>query len=150
MVKDRNIKELGAQLAIIAFGFVIFAGIILAFVPNLLPGKDPIPANVTGDLRVAYAFARTEEGNDLLEMMPCYCGYKYVGHMHTRNCFWTDEGEWDKHGVRCRICVEIAMNTKLMHEEGKDVCEIREKIDSHYERVAEHATETPIPEGCEG
>jgi hypothetical protein len=150
MVKNWRIRELGAQLAIIAFGFVILAGVVLVFVPNLLPGKDPIPANVTGDLRIAYAFSRTEEGNDLLEQMPCYCGCKYVGHMHTRDCFWTDEGKWDKHGVRCMICVEIAMNTKLMHVDGKDVCEIRVKIDSHYERVAEHATETPIPEGCEG
>ena len=148
-MKNRSIRELGLQLVAMVFGGMVIAGVVLAFVPNLLPEKDPIPANVTGDLRVAYAFAMTEEGNDLLEQMPCYCGCKYVGHMHTRDCFWTDEGDWDKHGVRCMICVEIAMNTKLMHEDGKDVCEIREKIDSHYERVAEHATETPMPEGCE-
>ena len=149
-MKNRSIRELGVQLAVLAFGGMVLAGAVLVFVPNLLPGKDPIPANVTGDLRVAYAFALTGEGNDLLEQMPCYCGCKYVGHRHTRDCFWTDEGDWDKHGVRCMICVEIAMNTKLMHEEGKDVCEIREKIDFHYERVAEHATETPLPEGCLG
>ena len=106
-------------------------------------------ANVTGDLRVAYAFALTDEGNDLLEQMPCFCMCKNIDHMHTRDCFWTDEGKWDKHGMRCLICIEIAMNTKMMHEDGKDVCEIREKIDSHYERIAEHATETPMPEGCE-
>ncbi len=147
MVKNKNIRELGVQLFIIAFGFIVIAGVVLAFVPNLLPGKDPIPANVTGDLRVAYAFALTEEGNDLLEQIPCYCGCVYVGHKHTRNCFWTDEGDWDKHGMRCKICIEIAMNTKLMHEDGKGILEIRETIDSHYERVAEHATETPMPEG---
>ena len=146
-MKNRSIRELGVQLVIIAFGFMIIAGVILVFVPDLLPGKDPIPANVTGDLRVAYAFALTEAGNDLLEQVPCYCGCKNIGHMHTRDCFWTDEEKWDKHGVRCMICVEIAMNTKLMHEEGKGIIEIREKIDSHYERIAEYATETPMPEG---
>jgi len=148
-MKNRSIRELEVQLAIIAFGGMIIAGIALTLIPDLLPGKDPIPANITGDLRVAYAFALTEEGNDLLEQMPCFCMCKNLGHMHTRDCFWTDEGKWDKHGVRCRICVEIAMNTKLMYEDGKDVCEIREKIDSHYQWIAEHATETPMPEGCE-
>ena len=146
-MKNRSIRELGVQLAIITFGLMVIAGVVLAFVPNLLPGKDPIPANVTGDLRVAYAFALTEEGNDLLEQVPCYCGCKNIGHRHTRDCYWTDEGKWDKHGVRCMICVEIAMNTKLMHEEGRGIMEIREKIDSHYERIAEYATETPMPEG---
>ena len=39
------------------------------------------------------------------------------------------------------------MKTKLMHEDGKGILKIREKIDSHYERVVEHAPETPMPEG---
>jgi hypothetical protein len=147
VMKKRSIRDLATQLAIITFGFMILAGVVLTFIPDLLSEKDPIPANVTGDLRVAYTFALTERGNDLLEQVPCYCGCKNVGHMHTRDCFWTDGGEWDKHGVRCKICVEIAMNTKLMHEDGKSILEIREKIDSHYERVAEYATETPMPTG---
>ena len=34
-----------------------------------------------------------------------------------------------------------------MREDGKSVLEIREKIDSNYERVADYATETPMPVG---
>ena len=144
----KSIKEFGVQPLIIAFGIVILAGVYIGLVPILYPENDPIPVNITGDLRVAYAFAKTEKGNELLEQIPCYCGCKNIEHKHTRDCFWNNNGEWDKHGVRCRICVEIAMNTKLMHEDGKNVCEIREKIDSHYERIAEYSTETPMPEGC--
>ena len=142
MVKSRNIRELGVQLVVIAFGLMIIAGAVLVFMPTLISKKDPIPADVTGDLRVTYAFALTGESNGLLEQIPCYCGCRYVGHKHTRDCYWTDEGEWDKHGMTCKICVEIAMNTKLMHEEGEGILAIRAKIDAHYERVAGHATET--------
>ena len=147
-MRKRSIRDLATQLAVIAFGFMILTGVVLTFTPDLLSGKDPIPANVTGELIIVYAFSLTEEGNDLLEQqMPYYCGCKNVDHMHARNCFWTDEGEWDKHGVRCKVCVEIAVNTKLKHEDGKSVLEIREKIDSNYERVADYATETPMPVG---
>jgi hypothetical protein len=91
-MKKRSIRDLAVQLAVIAFGFMILAGVVLTFMPDLLSEKDPIPANVTGELRIAYAFDLTEEGDDLLEQMPYYCGCKYEGHMHARDCFWTDEG----------------------------------------------------------
>ena len=72
---------------------MIIAGGVLVLMLNFLPGKDPIPTNVTGDIGVAYAFALTEEGNNLLEQIPGYCGCNYVGHRHIRDCSWTDEGE---------------------------------------------------------
>ena len=66
-MRKRSIRDLATQLAVIAFGFMILTGVVLTFMPDLLSGKDPIPANVTGELKIAYAFALTEEGNDLLE-----------------------------------------------------------------------------------
>ena len=66
-MRKRSIRDLATQLAVIAFGFMILTGVVLTFTPDLLSGKDPIPANVTGELIIVYAFSLTEEGNDLLE-----------------------------------------------------------------------------------
>ncbi len=111
-------------------------------------GKHQIPSGVTGDTRLSYEWAKTEEGDALLELLPCYCGCISEGHKHARDCFWRDNEKFEKHGIGCSICVHIAMKAKQMHELGRDICEIRKEIDRFYEFVKEKGTETPIPEGC--
>ncbi len=148
-MNTRKIPELGLRVVLVAVGVFILAGAVLSF----LPGMTPIPSEITGDLRVVYAWARTDEGVELVEQVPCYCGCgERAGHEHVRGCFWMDDGSIEDNpnynGKRCSICVEIAMNAKMMHEDGKDICEIRASIDSHYEAISEHGMETPMPDGC--
>ena len=69
-------------------------------------------------------------------------------HKHTRHCFWRDDNTFDKHGITCSVCFNIAIETKKMHEEGKDICEIRKAIDKFYEPNKHLGTDTPMPEGC--
>jgi hypothetical protein len=76
---------------------------------------------VTGEVRVLYEWARTVEGNDILEQVPCYCPYEALGHRNTRDCYWKDSRSSEEHGVDCGECLDIA-----------DI-----------------ATDTPMPEGCE-
>ena len=107
-----------------------------------------IPDYVTGDMRTIYEWAKTPEGAGLLEQIPCYCGCKYAGHKHTRHCYWRDDGTFDKHGITCAVCYDIATKTKQRHEEGVGVCEIRKEIDAFYAPNAHLKTDTPMPEGC--
>ncbi|MFQ6009566.1 MAG: PCYCGC motif-containing (lipo)protein [Candidatus Aenigmatarchaeota archaeon] len=139
-------KERAIGLVII----IIFVGITAYFFISsevLEPGE--IPSYVTGEMRAMYEWSNTPEGGALLEYMPCYCGCKFEGHKHTRHCFWRDDGTFDKHGITCSVCLDIAKKTKQMHEEGKDICEIRKEIDSFYAPNVELGTETPMPAGCE-
>jgi len=134
----------------IAIGvLVLFAGIIAYFFISSSTAKGEIPPYVTGEKREIYEWARTAEGAALLEQMPCYCGCKYEGHKHTRHCFWTDEGGFDKHGITCSVCFDIAIKTKQMHEQGIDICEIRKEVDKFYEPNKHLGTDTPMPAGCE-
>lgn len=137
-------KERIIGLAII----IIFIVVVAFFFISSKTAKGRIPSYVTGEKRAMYEWAKTPEGVVLLEQVPCYCGCKYEGHKHVRHCFWKDDGTFDKHGITCAICIDIAKETKQMHEEGKDICEIRKEIDSFYAAHADLATPTPMPEGC--
>lgn len=134
---------------IIAVGvIVIFLGIIAYFFLSSETAKGTIPAYVTGEKKMIYEWAKTQEGAALLEQMPCYCGCKFEGHLHTRHCFWRDDGSFDKHGITCSVCFDIAKKTKQMHEQGIDICTIRKEIDKFYEPNKHLGTDTPMPAGC--
>ena len=128
---------------------LIFIGIIAYFFISSRSATQEIPPYVTGEMRMMYEWAKTPEGKMLLEQIPCYCGCKYAGHKHAAHCFWNDEGNFDKHGITCSVCFDIAKKAKEMHEQGKDVCEIRKTIDKFYEPNKQLGTETPMPAGCE-
>ncbi len=133
---------------IAAVVLLVFVGIIAYFFVSSETAKDQIPSYVTGEKRAIYEWAKTKEGAALLEQVPCYCGCKFEGHKHTRHCFWRDDGTFDKHGITCSVCFDIAKKTRLMHDQGIDICTIRKEIDKFYEPNKHLGTDTPMPEGC--
>lgn len=145
--KSRGMKkESLAGLAIV----IVFIGVIAYFFISSEAPKGEIPAYVTGETRQLYEWAKTPDGAMLLEQVPCYCGCKYEGHLHARHCFWRDDGTFDKHGITCSTCLDIAKKSIAMLEQGNNTCQIRNSIDKFYEPNAELATSTPMPEGCTG
>ena len=127
---------------------LVFLGAIAYFFISSRSTTQEIPPYVTGEMRAMYEWAKTAEGKALLEQMPCYCGCKFEGHKHTAHCFWNDKGNFDKHGITCSVCFDIAKKTKEMHEQGKDICTIRKEVDKFYEPNKHLGTETPMPAGC--
>ena len=106
-------------------GFVGLAGYEVAIgddYANLFEGEKGVTEEQTGLLlsynsslrkwEKVYEWAKTPEGAGLLEQMPCYCGCKYEGHKHVRHCYWRDDGSFDKHGITCSVCFDIAKKTK--------------------------------------
>jgi hypothetical protein len=125
-----------------------FIGIIAYFFISSGTSTWQIPPYVSDEMREIYEWANTTIGKQLLEQVPCYCGCKFEGHLHTRHCFWRDDGRFDKHGLTCSVCFDTAVKTKEMYEQGSDICEIRKTIDKFYEPNKHLGTETPMPEGC--
>lgn len=146
MMKKKKI--FGKEKIIGGIILFLFFGIIAYFFISSETAGTEIPFYVTEEKRVMYEWAKTAEGAAILEQLPCYCGCKYEGHKHTRHCFWRDDGTFDKHGITCSVCLDIAEKAKQMHEEGESICEIRKEIDAFYAPNKELATETPMPEGC--
>lgn len=149
-MKKKNVRKGLPKGRILVLALIaVFVGSIAYFFVSsetLKPGE--IPSYVTGEMRAMYEWAATPEGKVLLEQMPCYCGCKYEGHLHTRHCFWRDDGTFDKHGMTCSVCFDIAKKTKQMHEQGIDICTIRKDVDSFYEPNKHLGTNTPMPAGC--
>ncbi|HLC68477.1 MAG TPA: PCYCGC motif-containing (lipo)protein [Candidatus Bilamarchaeaceae archaeon] len=131
---------------VVVLAFVVI--IAYFFLSSETAAAGQIPDYVTGETREIYEWAKTPEGAALLEQIPCYCGCRYEGHLHSRHCFWRDDGSFDKHGITCSVCLDIGRKAREMHEEGADICEIRNAIDEFYAPNAHLGTETPMPEGC--
>ncbi len=130
---------------------IIIAGVVLLIIVTgylaffTKPAKGEVPGNVMGETRQVYEWAKTEDGRQVLEQIPCYCGCSHEGHMHARHCFWKDNGEFDGHGVGCGTCLHIGKKAMQMHAEGKNICEIRSEIDSTFKDYEDLSTPTPMP-----
>ncbi|HZG84577.1 PCYCGC motif-containing (lipo)protein [Paenibacillus sp.] len=99
-------------------------------------------------VRNAYLIAAMSA--DTLDFIPCYCGCgESAGHLSNKNCFISeirDDGsvEWDDHGTRCGVCLQIAVEAAAMKKDGASLQDIREAIDAKYKDVGP-ATPTPQP-----
>lgn len=102
------------------------------------------------DMRMIYKLAG--QATDILEYMPCYCGCgESAGHENNMNCFLDEVREdgsvvWDDHGTRCLVCLEIAVKSVQMKQEGKSLKEVRDAIDTEYGNGNYTTpTDTPMP-----
>ncbi|MDE5414980.1 PCYCGC motif-containing (lipo)protein [Alkalihalobacterium chitinilyticum] len=96
-------------------------------------------------------YERVPYYQDLLEHIPCYCGCAdYVSHRHTYDCFVHEHFEngnvqWDDHGARCGVCLEIAHYSMKYYDEGVSPLQIRQIIDEMYKEGFPEPTDTPMP-----
>lgn len=101
------------------------------------------------DIKIIYAAAAQHQ--ELLEHIPCYCGCgTSAGHKSSYQCFvhevYEDGSlEWDDHGTRCGVCLEIAATAVVEYKDGKSIKEIRDGIDEAYKEGYSSPTPTPMP-----
>lgn len=113
---------------------------------------DKLPKFLDGqnDTMVA-AYKLAAKNTDLLKWIPCYCGCAdSADHKSNQNCFVKEKLEdgsivWDDHGTRCIVCVNIAVTSIKMKEEGKTPKEIRTYIDQTYSKGYAPPTKTEMP-----
>jgi len=143
MVKNKvgNEKLIGIIIVVV---FII--GLSIFFMSTTSFKSGEIPSAATGKIREAYIFA--QEHPEILKQIPCYCGCAFEGHLNSYDCFWKADGTADRHGLTCSICVDIAIKSRDMFNQGKDICEIRNAIDTFYAANKDIATPTPMPAGC--
>ncbi|WP_270896132.1 PCYCGC motif-containing (lipo)protein [Aliibacillus thermotolerans] len=101
---------------------------------------------------IANVYAMTVHEEDLLEHIPCYCGCgESARHRNVFDCFVhqkNDDGTviWDNHGMKCGVCLDIAVESIGLKEQGASPSEIREAIDEKYKEGYATPTKTPVPE----
>lgn len=98
-------------------------------------------------------YANVPNHQELLEHMPCYCGCgDSAGHTSNYDCFvhenFADGSlQWDDHGTRCGVCLEIANYSMKRAEKGEHPLEIRNAVDQAYKEGYAQPTNTPMPSG---
>ncbi|WP_028399987.1 PCYCGC motif-containing (lipo)protein [Ectobacillus panaciterrae] len=88
---------------------------------------------------------------ELLASIPCYCGCgESAGHTSNKSCFIREVKEngeviWDSHATTCVNCMEIALESASMKQNGSSALEIRNYIDNKYKEGYGKPTPTPMP-----
>lgn len=114
----------------------------VAVLPSFLKGQSE-------QIRIVYEAAG--KSTDVLKWIPCYCGCgESAGHTSNMNCFVKEVNKdgsfvWDDHGTRCAVCLQIAVESIKLKQEGKSLKEIRSYIDKAYEKGFAKPTDTPMP-----
>ena len=121
-------------------------------IQELTASADVLPAFLDSqreEIRLVYTIAG--QAADILEWMPCYCGCgESAGHTSNLNCFIKEinaDGSilWDDHGTRCGVCLQIAVESVKMKQEGMSLKEIRDVIDDTYKQGYAKPTDTKMP-----
>ncbi|SOC15552.1 uncharacterized protein with PCYCGC motif [Ureibacillus xyleni] len=101
------------------------------------------------EIRLVYAAAG--QATDILQWIPCYCGCgESARHRSNLNCFIAETRKdgsivWDDHGTRCIACLEIAVESIRLYQDGKTLKEIRNTIDTKYQDGYAAPTPTEMP-----
>jgi hypothetical protein len=101
--------------------------------------------------QIRLVYEASGKATEILKWMPCYCGCgESAGHTSNMNCFVKEvhaDGSviWDDHGTRCGVCMQIAVQSIKMKQEGKSLKEIRDSIDNTYKKGYSNPTKTPMP-----
>jgi len=98
-------------------------------------------------------YANVPNHQKLLEHIPCYCGCgDSAGHTSNYQCFVHENFEdgslqWDDHGTRCGVCLDIAYYSMERAEKGDNPMDIRKAVDNAYKEGYARPTNTPMPTG---
>ena len=90
----------------------------------------------SSEVQEAYHFALANPDN-ILSQMPCYCGCIQRGvHKNNRDCFINEDARgndyFDKMGLNCGTCIDIALAVKNLYGQGKSAQEIKDVITNKF------------------
>lgn len=119
---------------------------------ELTAGVTELPSFLNEfDPQIAQIYQLAAQNEELLQWIPCYCGCgQSVQHKSNRECFVRevkDDGqiEWTSHGTTCGVCLETAVESVQLKQQGKSDLEIRKYIDQKYAQGYAEPTPTPFP-----
>ena len=140
---------------------VIGALMVISAVANAIKSGDPVKvekdqiienlpeyASRVSSIQQGYVFASMHP--EILSWIPCYCGcYRpHNGRIHgsVKDCFLVNDEPlvYERHAAHCKGCVNIALDTERMYNEGRPLTDIRDYIDMTYGRDGTlRGTDTP-------
>lgn len=161
-VKGRPKKRGAGNRNWIYFSLTAFLVIAIGVSASVFWGRDnptpdlvenPLPAWLSArptTVRAAYAYAA--EHPETLSYIPCFCGCgSHSGHRSTNDCFVAGRNPdgsvaaYDNHGADCDMCIDAALMTRDMLNQGKSLKEVREAVVAKYGELGPSTATPPIP-----
>ena len=92
------------------------------------------------------AYRLAVDNRELFSQMPCHCGCAKldVPHQDLDQCFFMDDGSFDKHAAYCTICADIATAAAGWQSEGKTTTEVRALVDQKFGDVGPGTNTPPV------
>ncbi|MBI4233919.1 MAG: hypothetical protein HY686_05700 [Chloroflexi bacterium] len=117
------------------------------------PEGVAFPAYVrSAPLSVKEAYAYAMERPEILQYIPCFCGCgQHDGHTSIHDCFVRrghlsgDPVAFDSHGANCDMCVEAALDTRRLIQQGKTLAEARRFVEARYGSLGPATNTPPVP-----
>jgi hypothetical protein len=70
------------------------------------------------------------------EAVRCYCGCEpFLSHGNLRDCFVRPDGQWERHGSACGVCIAEAIDVSTMRADGVPLDDIVRHIDDRFSAV---------------
>jgi hypothetical protein len=70
------------------------------------------------------------------EVVRCYCGCEaFLSHRTLRDCFVRPDGQWERHGSACGVCIAEAIDVSTMRADGVPLDDIIQHIDDRFSAV---------------
>jgi len=149
----RQKKGRDSNLTIIILIVILIVGGVLIFLavssrPSVNTRGLQLPAYAYRSPEITQAFVAAASIPQIFEYIPCYCGCGYMTHLpyfhkHLRDCFISDQGEYQTHPLGCATCVEEALQVWAMYQRNIPLRDIRKAVDDRFSRV-EGALPTPM------
>ena len=121
-------------------------GIVLAGCARAEPGTEAkFPDYVYRSTQALRGYQLAVDNQELLTHLPCYCGCgQDPAFKHLRDCFISDDGQFNPHGANCLICLEEVDDAMAWKGQGLNLKEIRDRIDAKYEGRGEPTDTAPV------
>jgi hypothetical protein len=145
MIRRRGFGQIAVLLAAVALLSLAGAAGCRKAAPS---GKAEFPSFVYANAQTLDGFRAAVALKADLEYLPCFCGcVTSPGHKSLRQCFITDEGDYDRHAAGCDICVREVLDVARLKKDGKGLAEIRAFIEERYSRYGPGTDTQPVPAG---
>lgn len=134
-----SIKKVGLPMLALLFALIILISGCSAesasHAYQLAPLSEmhPLVQDAPISVQQAYQFAHAHP--EVLKQFPCYCGCGGMGHTSNYSCYINDangDKAFDNHALGCSICVDITQDVMRMMDDGKEIGEIQDFVDSKY------------------
>lgn len=103
---------------------------MLEVAPGGIVDLDDLPATTQA------LYLAAHDDPEAFDAVACYCGCAaFLSHRHLRDCFVRPDGQFERHGSACGVCIAEAIDVSTMRADGVPLDDIVRHIDDRFSAI---------------